>query len=126
MRYDALVSKELADFLGVLSHPHRVRIVQELRDEERGVNTLQQILGISHSGVSQPLSVLRAHRIVAERRAGRHVYYRLRQPELARWLLDGTAFLEGSSMHTESIRSAIEQARAEWSRPATEPEEASA
>ncbi len=120
MPYHALVTKELADLLAVLSHPHRVRIVAELRDEERGVNVLQQVLGISHSGVSQHLSVLRAHRVVAERREGRHVYYRLRQPELARWLLDATAFLEGTSVQSASIREAIEHVRADWSRPAVQ------
>lgn len=121
MAYHALVTKELADLLAVLSHPHRVRIVAELRDDERGVNVLQQLLGISHSGVSQHLSVLRAHRVVAERRAGRHVFYRLRQPELARWLLDATAFLEGTSAQSASIREAVEQVRADWSRPAAQP-----
>lgn len=117
MQYQALVSKELANLLAVLSHPHRVRIVAELRDDERGVNTLQEVLGISHSGVSQHLSVLRAHRVVAERREGRHVYYRLRQPDLARWMLAGIAFLEGSSAQSESIREAIEHVKAEWTRP---------
>jgi len=121
MAYHALVTKELADLLAVLSHPHRVRIVAELRDDERGVNVLQQLLGISHSGVSQHLSVLRAHRVVAERREGRHVYYRLRQPELARWLLDATAFLEGTSVQSASIREAIDHVRADWSRPAVQP-----
>jgi DNA-binding transcriptional ArsR family regulator len=117
MPYRTLVAKELGDFLGVLSHPHRIRIVVELRDEERGVNALQAILGISHSGVSQHLSVLRAHRIVAERREGRHVYYRLRQPELARWLLEAVTFLEGTSVQSESIRTAIEHVKTEWAMP---------
>ena len=100
--------------LGVLSHPHRIRIIEELRHEERDVNSLQLALGINHSGVSQHLSVLRAHRLVAERRQGRHVFYHLPQPKLARWLLDGIDFLAGSADVAEHVRQAIAIVRAQW------------
>jgi len=109
-----LVTKELADLLGVLAHPHRIRIIEELREMERDVNTLQAALGISHSGVSQHLSVLRAHRLVSERREGRHVYYHLRQPKLARWLVDGIEFVAGTQEVAEDVRQAIETMRAKW------------
>jgi DNA-binding transcriptional ArsR family regulator len=109
-----LVTKELADMLGVLSHPHRIRIIEELRDEERDVNSLQLALGINHSGVSQHLSVLRAHRLVAERRQGRHVFYHLPQPRLARWLVEGIDILAGSADVAENVRLAIESVRAQW------------
>jgi DNA-binding transcriptional ArsR family regulator len=109
-----LVTKELADLLGVLAHPHRIRIIEELREMERDVNTLQTALGISHSGASQHLSVLRAHRLVAERREGRHVYYHLRQPKLARWLVEGIEFVAGTQEVAEDVRAAIESMRAKW------------
>lgn len=114
MPHRTLVTKELADFLGILSHPHRIRIVEELRDEEHDVNALQAALKISHSGVSQHLMVLRAHRLVAERREGRHVFYHLRQPEIARWLLDGMRFLEKGSAEADKLRLAIGKTRREW------------
>jgi len=110
----ATVSKELADLFSVLSNPHRVRIVEELRGGEVDVNGLQIAVGISHSGVSQHLSVLRAHRLVAERRDGRRVFYHLPQPELAEWVLAGLNFVEGEIAHTDEIRSAVEQARQLW------------
>jgi DNA-binding transcriptional ArsR family regulator len=110
----ARVSKELADLFSVLSNPHRVRIIEELRAGEIDVNGLQSALAISHSGVSQHLAVLRAHRLVSERRDGRHVYYSLPQPELAEWILDGLRFIEGELAHSNEIRSAVEQARALW------------
>src|SRR5258707_2134752 len=106
-----LVTKELADLLGVLAHPHRIRIIEELRETERDVNSLQAALGISHSGVSQHLSVLRAHRLVAERREGRHVYYHLRQIKLARWLVEGIEFIAGTHHVAEVVRQAIESIR---------------
>jgi DNA-binding transcriptional ArsR family regulator len=115
-----LVTKELADLLGVLAHPHRIRIIEELRETERDVNTLQTVLGISHSGVSQHLSVLRAHRLVAERREGRHVFYHLRQPKLARWLIEGIEFVAGTQEVADDVRQAIESMRARWTAEKTE------
>ncbi|HTE17722.1 MAG TPA: metalloregulator ArsR/SmtB family transcription factor [Armatimonadota bacterium] len=109
-----LVSKELAALLGVFSHPHRIQIIEELGDRELDVNSLQELLGISHSGVSQHLALLRAHRIVVERREGRHVHYRLRQPGLAAWLLGGIAFIGGSPGDYEEFRSAVERVKGLW------------
>ena len=114
MPHRALVTKELAEFLGVLSHPHRIRIVEELRDGEHDVNALQQALGISHSGVSQHLMVLRANRFVSERREGRRVFYQLRQPDIARWLLEATRFLEQGTAAADELRKAIGKTRKDW------------
>lgn len=114
MPHRALVTKELADFLGVLSHPHRIRIIEELRDGEHDVNSLKEALGISHSGVSQHLMVLRANRLVSERRDGRHVFYHLRHPAIAKWLLDATEFLERGSVDATELRKAIGKARKDW------------
>ena len=114
MPHRVLVTKELADFLGVLAHPHRIRIIEELRGGERDVNSLQEALGISHSGVSQHLMLLRANRLVSERRQGRRVFYQLRQPEIARWLLEATRFLEQGTAAAEQLRAAIDKTRQEW------------
>jgi len=114
MPHRALVAKELAELLGVLSHPHRIRIIEELRDGEHDVNSLQQCLGISHSGVSQHLMVMRANRLVSERRIGRHVFYQLRQPQIAAWLLDATQFLERGAVDGAELRKAIGKTRKEW------------
>lgn len=114
MPHRMLVAKELSDLLGVLSHPHRIRIIEELRDGERDVNSLQLALIISHSGVSQHLMLLRAHRLVVERREGRRVFYRLCQPGIASWLLEGTRFLEGETTVVEELRQAIDKTRQTW------------
>lgn len=114
MPHRALVAKELAEFLRVLSHPHRIRIIEELRDGERDVTTLQEALGINHSGVSQHLMTLRASRLVAERREGRRVLYQLRQPTVAAWLLEATRFLERETVEGDELRKAITRTRKEW------------
>lgn len=108
------VTRELGMLLGVLSHPHRIRIVEELRDGERDVQTLQGRLGIRQAGVSQHLSVMRAHRIVAERREGRHVYYHLVDPEIAAWLMVGLRFVEMSPERLERLRAAVKHVRTLW------------
>src|SRR4051794_12474480 len=110
----AIACKELSVLLSVLSHPHRLRIALELRRGERDVGGLQEALGTSHSAVSQHLSVLRSHRLVAERREGRHVFYRLRQPELARWLSGGFGLLQGDQQVTDDVRAALRSAAQEW------------
>lgn len=114
MPHRALVAKELSTFLGVLSHPHRIRIIEELRDGEHNVNSLRQTLGISHASVSQHLMVLRASRLVAERRQGREVFYHLQQPAIAAWLLEATRFLQQESTAQESLREAIDKTRHDW------------
>lgn len=113
----AFATKELAKFLGVLAHPERIRIVEELRNGELDVNSLQKLLGVAHSRVSQNLGILRSHRIVSERRAGRHVFYRLVQPRLAIWLRDGLSFLEREAELNDEIRIALERARERWTDP---------
>ena len=115
MPHRKLVTKELADLLGVLSNPHRIRIMKKLRNVEHDVNSLQAALGISHSGVSQHLMVMRASRLVSERREGRRVFYHLRQPEIAAWLLDATRFLETGAEANE-LRKAIGKTRKEWTK----------
>lgn len=113
MPHRVLVTKELAELLAVLAHPHRIRIIEELRDGECTVTSLQDTLGINHSGVSQHLMLLRAHRIVCERRQGRHVFYRLRHPEIASWLLGATDFLDQES-EAQELHKAIRKVRRAW------------
>jgi DNA-binding transcriptional ArsR family regulator len=116
-----LVAKELGHLFSVFSHPDRIRIVEELRDGERDVNALQVALGVSHSRTSQNLAILRAHRIVSERREGRHVYYRLVEPDIARWVLDGLSFIEADIEQVRARQSAIDEARQLWQQDSDQP-----
>lgn len=110
----ALISKELAELLGAVAHPHRLRILIELHHGEMDVNGLQQILGVSHSAVSQNLAILRAHHLVRERREGRRVFYSLTNPRIAQWLLEGLEFLASGLVHHEDLRSAVKDAKRLW------------
>ena len=114
MPHRVIVARELAGLLGVLAHPQRIRIIEELRAGERDVASIQATLQISHSGVSQHLMQLRAHRLVAERREGRRVFYRLRQPDVAVWLTEAMRFIEFESVEAGELRKAIKKTRADW------------
>ncbi len=114
-----IAAQELAKFFGVFSHPDRVRIVEALRGGERDVNALQELLGVSHSRTSQNLAVLRSHRVVAERREGRHVFYRLTHPAVAEWVVAGLQFVEAELADVVQRQLAIEAARQVWAPPDT-------
>ncbi|MBT9588376.1 helix-turn-helix transcriptional regulator [bacterium] len=107
-------ARELAGLLGVLSHPDRIQIIEELRQEEKDVGCLRDLLGISASRVSQHLGLLKAHRLLEERRDGRHVYYRLTRSRLAHWLLAGLEFLQDELATSNERQQAIETARLMW------------
>ena len=77
-----VVSKELADLFKIVAHPDRIRIIEELGHGEKDVNTLVDRLDLPGPRVSQHLGLMRANRIVEERREGRHHYYHLMQPEM--------------------------------------------
>ena len=108
-----VVAKELAEIFKVMAHPDRIRIIEELGDEEKDVNTLLNDLDLPGPRVSQHLGLLRAHRFVNDRREGRRHFYRLTQPQLADWVMDGLDFIEGRL--SEVSKSAISSARNRWS-----------
>ena len=115
MPFRKIVSKELSDLLKALAHQHRLQIVEELGKGELDVNALQKVLDIGHSNVSQHLSILRAHRVVTERREGRSVFYQLKNPKMAEWLLEGLQFVAEEQTTSEELRQAINSAREIWS-----------
>ena len=114
MPYRAVVSAELAKLFGVLSHPIRIRIIEELKKEDLTVGTLKDMLGITHSAVSQQLAVLRSNHLVVEMRQGRNVFYHLRKPELATWIMDGVSFISPDASEIEKMISAIQSAKSVW------------
>ena len=105
---------ELAEIFRITAHPDRIRLIAELRMEEKDVMTLAECLELPSPRVSQHLSLMKAHRIVEEHRDGRHHYYRLTQPEIADWIIAGLAFVEGRLNGVDT--SAISAARKLWSR----------
>jgi DNA-binding transcriptional ArsR family regulator len=109
-----IVTHEMARLLGVLAHPQRIQIVEELRAGELDVNSIRALLGVSASRVSQHLGLMRSHHVVHERREGRHHYYRLVRPELATWLVAGLKFIEPNPDMAQHMRSVVAHVREMW------------
>lgn len=114
MPYRVVVTKELSELFGVLSHPQRIRIIEELHAGEKDVGSLATILEISSSGVSQHLSVLRAHRLIIERKQGRSVFYHLRQPEIAAWVLEALKYIVPFQEDLNKFQTAVKKVRRVW------------
>ena len=108
-----LIAKELAAIFKLIAHPDRIRIIEEIRSGEKDVNTLAQRLDLPSTRISQHLSLLRANRIVEERRDGRHHYYHLTQPEIADWIVNGLDFIE--ARNAGPSKSNISAVRRLWS-----------
>ncbi len=75
---------EASDFLKKLSNPQRLLLACSLVDGERSVRELEETLGIRQPGLSQQLAELREAGLVAGRKDGKSVRYRLADPRVVR------------------------------------------
>jgi ArsR family transcriptional regulator len=82
----ALQSKaaKASEFLKALGNPHRLMILCELLEGERSVGELEAAVGLRQSALSQHLARLRQERLVATRREGQTIRYRLADPAVAK------------------------------------------
>ncbi len=67
----------VSEIFKVLSDPTRLKIVLALSLEELCGYDLVELLGITKSGVSHQLRILKSLRIVKYRKEGRHIFYSL-------------------------------------------------
>jgi ArsR family transcriptional regulator len=69
-----------AKLLRALGNERRLMILCQLADGERSVGELQPRVGLSQSALSQHLAVLRQEGVVATRRDGQNIWYRIDDP----------------------------------------------
>lgn len=113
-----VVANELAHVLRQISHPDRIRLLLKLQAGEQTVNELGDMLEISPTRVSQHLGVLRAIALVETETQGQKRVYRLAQPDLALWLIDGIDFIAHRLSRATPVD--IEQAKRLWQAEASE------
>ncbi|MDQ2857492.1 MAG: metalloregulator ArsR/SmtB family transcription factor [Candidatus Eremiobacteraeota bacterium] len=101
----AATYREVAALFGALADPTRMAIVHALSVREACTNELAAIVGVTESGVSQHLRILRALRLAKARRAGKYVYYTLDDAHVA-------ALLHMALTHHGHTAQASEAARA--------------
>lgn len=70
-------AQRMAEFLGFLADPSRLRILSILAEQEMCVGELATAVEMNESAVSHQLRTLRTIRLVSSRKQGRHVFYRL-------------------------------------------------
>lgn len=99
----APVSEVKAELFKALGHPARIRILEVLSEGEHAVGELQPLVGIESSHLSQQLGILRRAGLVANRRDGTSVIYRLTDPLLADLLAVAKQLLISSLVHTEDL-----------------------
>jgi rhodanese-related sulfurtransferase/DNA-binding transcriptional ArsR family regulator len=77
---------EFASVARALGNEHRLDVLEHLAQGERSVETLAQRTSIAFANVSQHLQALRRAGLVATRRDGRHVLYRISDDNVLRLL----------------------------------------
>lgn len=66
-----------ADLLKSLAHPRRLEIIHLLRDQELPVSDIHTMLDLPQANISQHLMILRDAGVVASRREGKQIFYKL-------------------------------------------------
>jgi DNA-binding transcriptional ArsR family regulator len=87
--------KSQSDLFKILAHPVRLTILEILREGEQCVCHIEAMLGLRQAYIPQHLMVLREAGVVADRRDGWNMYYRVIKPEVFA-VLDAMVALTGS------------------------------
>jgi ArsR family transcriptional regulator len=78
------VIERVSDRFRMLGDPTRLRLVNALHvDGELSVGELVDRVGTSYGAVSKQLALLRSHGVLARRREGTRIYYRIVDPSLS-------------------------------------------
>jgi len=84
------MDKELAihaaEVLKAVAHPLRLQIVEVLASGERSVGDIVAALGEKQAITSQQLNLMKDKGVLASRREGAKVYYRIENPNVVRVL----------------------------------------
>ncbi len=66
----------------ILASPKRIEIIAALKEGEKTVNEIVEILGIPKPNVSQHLAVMRLKGILKSRREGVNIFYSIANPKV--------------------------------------------
>jgi DNA-binding transcriptional ArsR family regulator len=72
-----LAADEASEFLKSIANNHRLMILCRLHGGEKSVGQLAELIGLRDSTVSQHLALLRREGIIAGRRDGQTIWYRV-------------------------------------------------
>jgi DNA-binding transcriptional ArsR family regulator len=72
-----------AEISKTLANPLRLAILHLLKNGEKTVNELAELVGVSQSNISQHLSSMRQRQIVKTRKAGVSIHYSVSSPKIS-------------------------------------------
>ncbi len=73
-----------AELCKVFSNPIRLEILSSLRDKEMSVTELIRKTSLSQANISQHLAIMKHRGVVAARRDGKNVYYKIAYPKIVK------------------------------------------
>ena len=81
-KFDIDVFEMQADICKTLANPTRLRILHALREGEKSVGELADLLDLRQANLSQHLSILRQAQILKTRKQGANIYYSVAYPKI--------------------------------------------
>lgn len=88
----------------------RLKLLYRLCDGEWCVTELAEAAGVGLSTVSQQLRLLRAERIVARRRAGKHIFYSLADAHVSALIQSAIEHAAEGHTHAHAVEVEVEEA----------------
>lgn len=76
MDYDKF--KKRADIMKAMAHPARLIVIEALKDGEKCVCELNELIDLEQSTLSRHLAVLKNSKIIIDTKRGLNVFYQLR------------------------------------------------
>jgi ArsR family transcriptional regulator len=101
-----MTAENTVEFLKILAHPVRLKIIECLKGKEKTVNDIQTELRKSQSTISQHLKVLFSANILTFRKDGLKSYYKIADPKVYDILLNINQYIaDRSQQKIEDISS---------------------
>ena len=83
---DQNVSEHVAEVLKAVAHPVRLQIVEALEHGEMSVGDITEAVGAKQAVTSQQLTMMKHKGVLASRRDGAKVYYRIENKNVIKLL----------------------------------------
>lgn len=100
---DTLIS--LAELYKIFSDPTRIKILYILSAGEMCVCDMATLVGVSQSGISHQLRLLKQANLIKPRRDGKTVFYSLADDHVRTIINNGIAHVFGSAFPEETVKS---------------------
>jgi DNA-binding transcriptional ArsR family regulator len=82
MRRDKTIFELQAEVCKTIASPKRLEIINALKNGEKSVTELVEVLGVPKANVSQHLAMMRHKGILTARREGVNIYYSISNPKV--------------------------------------------